>query len=156
MHPFSSGYPELVLVAVGWSPSSQQHFPFPYGGCRGVPRPDEIYNPSSNFWFYLGPLLEAWKTSKTRHPGGILTRLLNHLSWLLLTWRSRSSTQGASLSASQGGCKLTDLHETQTMILQVFDDDGAQDKLMGSATKGAWTSVTNFLVMHPIAADTFH
>lgn len=33
-------------------PSPEQHVPAPPGGSKGIPRPDEIYNPSSEFWVF--------------------------------------------------------------------------------------------------------
>ena len=44
----------------------------------------------------LLPVVCAWKTSKRRHPRGILIRYQNHLSWLLFTRRSSGSTQMSS------------------------------------------------------------
>lgn len=43
---------------------SQQHFPAPPGRFQGVPRPDEIYNPTSKFWVSPGSLDEPRKPSK--------------------------------------------------------------------------------------------
>ena len=48
-----------VVGAVGQAgfsrpPSPQPHSPAPPGGSRGIPRPEEIYNPSSGFWVCLG------------------------------------------------------------------------------------------------------
>lgn len=50
------GWVVLAAGQAGYSRlfSPQPHFPAPPWGSRGVPRPNEIYNPSAEFWLYLG------------------------------------------------------------------------------------------------------
>lgn len=59
-----------VIVAEGKAgystcASPQQCFPGLVGGCRGVPRSDEIYNPSSDFWAYPRVFLQLDMPQKT-------------------------------------------------------------------------------------------
>lgn len=75
-----------VVVALGRAmkpkhPSTQPSSSAPPWGSHGIPRPEETCNPSS----VSGLLLVgcAWNASKGRGPGGLLTRCLYHLSWLL-------------------------------------------------------------------------
>lgn len=70
----------LRLLFMGWvtlaagsegysgSPSPSQHFPAPPGGSGGVPRPDEIYNPSSGFW--VCPRVSSQLAVPRKHPKG--------------------------------------------------------------------------------------
>lgn len=68
--------------------SPRQCFPAPPGGSRGVPRPDEIYNPSSELWVYPRsiPVRHVRKTSKGRLSGGMLIRCPNNLGWAQPTY----------------------------------------------------------------------
>ena len=65
-------------------PSPRPLPPAPPGGSRGVPRTTQRCNPSSVSW--VGP------------PRGLLhpNQMLNHLNWLLWTWRSSGSTLSSS------------------------------------------------------------
>lgn len=53
------------------------------GDPRGIPKPDNKYNPSSKFWVYPKGLL----------PGNPLIRCPNNFSWLLKMQKSSCSTK---------------------------------------------------------------
>ncbi len=61
--------------------SPQQCFLAPPGGCSGIPRPDDVHNPSSEFWVYPGfpPSRVCSENLQKELPGGIL------INWLLWT-----------------------------------------------------------------------
>lgn len=93
IHPslLTQGWVAWAAGLVSRRPSLQQHFPAPPGASWGVFRPDEICNPSGDFWVCPGV------SSKERCPGGILIRCLNNLRWLLLVvLRAPSESQSSS------------------------------------------------------------
>lgn len=47
----------------------------------------------------LPPVEHARRNSQRRCPGGILDRCLNHLNWVILMWKSSSSSLGPSQMA---------------------------------------------------------
>lgn len=72
-HPTIAGRICSRLTGYSTHPSPQQNFTAPTRGTWGIPRPDKIYNTSSEFWVYRGllPVGRAWKTSNGRHPNQI-------------------------------------------------------------------------------------
>lgn len=104
IQPFSSTYPEPVHG--GSRPSRAFHtflspatFSSSYCGNQNCP---QACRKISSLKHVLGfpqspfPVRYAWKKSSGSHPGGILTRCLNHPSWLFVTWRSSCSTPSTS------------------------------------------------------------
>lgn len=74
------------------------HLPATAGGTQGVSRPAGICNPSSMFW--VCPSLSYILGT---HPGGILIRYLNYLTWSL-------SMRSCSSAPSSSGCVKSSHH----------------------------------------------
>ncbi len=96
IHSFSSTYPRLghsgsKLGKVLQTCFPQECFSAPKG-FTGTLRPDQIYNHSCKVWMGLLRVGCAWKTSKWRRIGSILTRRPKHFDWPLLAQRSNGST----------------------------------------------------------------
>lgn len=73
-------------------------FPIPTGRSKGIPRHDEINNLQYDLGLSQG-LLQVGHPRKPRREAP--SRFLNHLSWLLSTWRISGFTLSSSMSAAE-------------------------------------------------------
>lgn len=93
----SSLYTLKVYILFNRSISENFYGFSPPWGSYSIPMPDEIYSISS-----LLPVGCVQKASIGRHSRSILIRYLNHLNWLLLTWKSSSCTPSSLWMSHRG------------------------------------------------------
>lgn len=95
IHPFSISYPKFGHYGARLSAISQMSLlPGPSRDPTMLPT-QTIYIFSAESCKFTQGLLStgcAWETTKRNHTGSMIINSLDHLSWVLLKWRSYNST----------------------------------------------------------------